>query len=157
MKTRNKKYLKENLETIVEESDSNTEVIRKLGLQVTGGNYRHVTAYIRYYELNTSHFTGRGWNKGERYRPVCPAQPLEEILVEKSTYKNSSKLREKLQKANLLPKHCQECQITTWKDKPITLQLDHINGVHIDNRIENLRILCPNCHSQTETYSNKKR
>lgn len=157
MKIRNKKYLKENLEPVVKESSSNAEVIKKLGLQLTGGNYRHVMAYIHYYELDTSHFTGQGWNKGERYRPISPAQPLEEILVERSTYKSSSRLREKLQRANLLPVYCQECQISTWKDKPITLQLDHINGNHIDNRIENLRILCPNCHSQTETYGNKDR
>lgn len=157
MRIRNKKYLKENLETLVKGSSSNADVIRKLGLKLTGGNYRHVMSYIQLYGIDTSHFTGGAWNKGERYRPICPAQPLEEILVEKSTYKSSTKLKEKLQAAELLPRFCQICKLSTWQDRPLGLHLDHINGNHIDNRIENLRILCPNCHSQTTTFSNKKR
>lgn len=83
--------------------------------------------------------------------------PLAKILVENSTYK-SSKLKRRCIEAGLLEDKCFECgNGPVWNKKPLVLQLDHINGVRSDNRIENLRILCPNCHTQTPTYAAKNR
>lgn len=83
--------------------------------------------------------------------------PLEDILIENSTYKNTSRLKERLIKENYLEYKCAICgNVGIWQDKPLTLQLDHINGNHQDNRLENLRLLCPNCHTQTETYGSKR-
>lgn len=83
--------------------------------------------------------------------------PLEEILVENSTYLNTWRLKKKLVKVGLLEDKCIVCsQGNGWNGKPLSLHLDHINGINNDHRLENLRILCPNCHSQTETYAGKK-
>jgi 5-methylcytosine-specific restriction endonuclease McrA len=74
---------------------------------------------------------------------------LEKILVRGSTYRGNSKLRVRLIEAGLLAPECAECGLTTWRGEPLPLHLDHINGDHTDNRLENLRILCPNCHAIT--------
>lgn len=82
---------------------------------------------------------------------------IDEILVENSTYMNIALLKEKLIKLGLLEYKCHICGINTWNNKKISLHLDHINGKHDDHRIENLRFLCPNCHSQTSTYAGKNK
>lgn len=85
-------------------------------------------------------------------------QELEEILVQHSDYIDSKYLKVRLVKAGLLKEACTSCgSKPTWLGKLLTLQLDHINGAHTDNRLENLRLLCPNCHSQTSTWGRKTR
>ena len=66
-------------------------------------------------------------------------------------------LKERLVKEKYLEYKCAECGITEWNGKPLSLHLDHINGINNDHRIENLRFLCPNCHSQTNTYAGKNK
>jgi 5-methylcytosine-specific restriction endonuclease McrA len=83
-------------------------------------------------------------------------RPLDEILVENSTYTSSVNLKNKLIKCGLLKYKCSICDIDSWEGKKLTLQLDHQNGKSNDHRIENLRLLCPNCHSQTLTYAGRK-
>jgi 5-methylcytosine-specific restriction endonuclease McrA len=76
---------------------------------------------------------------------------LEELLIRGSVI-TSGKLRPRLINAGLKTARCEMCGLTDWRGKPIPLQLDHISGDHTDNRLENLRILCGNCHSQTDTW-----
>ena len=88
-------------------------------------------------------------------KTILEKQSIDDILVEDSNYQ-SSKLKKRLIEAGLKDNRCEICGNTgEWQDKPLTLQVHHINGNHRDNRIENLQILCPNCHTQTENYGTK--
>jgi hypothetical protein len=80
---------------------------------------------------------------------------LDDILVENSTYANMRGLMKKLKNERGWEHRCSICKLTEWNDKSIPLEIDHINGIHSDNRIENLRAICPNCHAQTDTYKGK--
>lgn len=82
---------------------------------------------------------------------------LDNILIENSNYQNTNNLKHRLIDEGILEYKCKCCGNNgEWMGKPITLQLDHINGINNDNRLENLRLLCPNCHSQTVTYGSKR-
>lgn len=149
------KYNKETLEPIVETSLSIAEVCRRLEIRPVGGNYKTLKKYFTLLEIDTSHFTGQGWNSGDRYKNFGKTCSLEEIMIENSTYTNNSRLKDKLFSAKLKENKCEICGLNDWNNKPIVIHLDHINGNNMDNRLVNLRMLCPNCHSQTETYCRK--
>lgn len=129
-------------------------VLRRLGYDPSGGMFRAVVAQIRKLELDTSHFLGQQWARGMR-RPSTRARPLSELLVQGSTV-TSGALRKKLISAGLRPAHCEVCGLEEWRGEVVPLHLDHINGDHTDNRLENLRILCPNCHALTKTWCRQK-
>lgn len=148
------KYTNEELIDAVKESVSIAGVCRKLGIKPVGGNYKTLKSRFKELNLDTSHFTGQVWNKGLKYS-VTSRIPLEEILTENSPYKTISKLKEKLFKANLKERKCEICGNTEWLGQAIPLELHHINGINTDHRIENLQILCPNCHATTENYRGK--
>ena len=82
---------------------------------------------------------------------------LDEILVENSTYRSSAQLRRRLILAGLKCQRCEHCGLDEWMGQELPLSLDHINGDPTDNRLENLRILCPNCHALTETWCARNR
>ena len=140
----------------VRDSLSIAESLRKLNLRPSGGNYKSFHCKVDSLNLDTSHFTGAAWNKGLRYKPFGRRVKLEDILVEKSTYKSSYSLKNTLFKNNLTSKKCECCGLTEWNGNPIPLELHHTNGVNTDNRIENLEVMCPNCHAGTENYRGKK-
>lgn len=131
-------------------------VLETLGYKPSGGMYRAVGARIRQLGLDTSHFRGQGWAKGHRFgdRNVIP---LDQILVRNSTYSSVSDLRKRLLRAGIKDARCEECGLDEWRGRPMPLQLDHINGDHIDHRLENLRILCANCHALTDTWCGRGR
>jgi len=139
------------LRNAVRNSTSYRQVIIILGLKPAGGNYDQLKKYIKELSLNTKHFKGKIWNKGLKF-DLKPRIPLENILVLNSIYQ-SFKLKRRLFMAKLKSPCCEECG---WARKSadgrIPLELDHINGNRHDNRIENLRILCPNCHSLKATH-----
>lgn len=143
------------LERAVKETFSYRQVLSRIGLKEAGGNYKQIKKYISEYKLDISHFKGRGWNAGLSGigKPVIP---LSKILVRNSTFQ-SYKLKKRLFADKLKPQHCEQCG---WSKKTqsghLPLELDHINGDHTDNRIENLRVLCPNCHSLTPHHRGRK-
>jgi hypothetical protein len=147
-------YTLEELQEAVSQSYSRAETLRKLGLKPAGGNYSTLKKLIIDYNLDISHFTGQGWNTGDHYRPVQPAKPIEYFLTKGSNH-NTSHLKKRLIKENLLEEKCSCCNGTTWLDQPIPLELDHIDGDRFNNLLDNLRLLCPNCHALTPTYRGK--
>ncbi len=135
---------------IIAENCSYSDCLRALGLGTKGGSSTDILKRrINELKCSTEHF-----NKGQS-RHANATYSLDEILVKDSTYANISSLKRRLLKENRLEYKCACCGISEWQGKPLTLQLDHINGINNDHRIENLRFLCPNCHSQTETYAGK--
>lgn len=148
---RPRKYTYEQLEQAVKESFSVAQVIEKLGLRPAGGNYALTKQRIEEYGLDTSHFTGKLWIKGKQH-PNHVRRDLKEILVKDSNYSSTNDLRQRLIKEGILEYRCVSCGLDRWLDNPIPLELDHINGDNRDHRLENLRLLCPNCHALTPTY-----
>lgn len=140
----------------VASSCSVREVIMKLGLIPAGGNYAQVNARIYGLEIDKTHFTGSAWNRGKRYH-VSTRSALETLLVKGSTVQ-SFKLKKRLYEVNLKKPRCELCGWAKVSvDGRIPLELDHINGDHSDNRIDNLRILCPNCHSLQPTHRGRNK
>lgn len=150
-----RKWTDEQFIEAVQNSLSYAEVLRKIGLKVAGSNYDTVKRKIIELNLDTSHMTGQGWNQGARYKQIKPKKPIEEILVEHSTYVNTNHLRQRLLNEGLKEKKCECCGNSEWMDKPIALELHHVNGIKNDLRMENLQILCPNCHAFTDNYRGK--
>lgn len=136
-------------------SISVSEVLRKLRLKPAGSNFKTVYVHAERLSVSLTHLKGKSWSKGRRDLKGKPTRALKEILVENSTYTSTSSLKSRLIKAGLITNSCYICGITKWLGKPLTLQIDHINGRNLDHRLHNLRILCPNCHAQTPTYRNR--
>lgn len=148
---RKRSWTIEQLREAVCTSTSYRKVLIKLHLRETGGNYKQLRKYIDELSLETANFTGRGWKKGSKI-PIKPETPLNEILIKNSDFQ-SNHLKQRLFKAGLKSKFCEECGWSKISsDGRIPLELDHINGDSRDNRFENLRILCPNCHSLKSTH-----
>lgn len=145
------KYTKELMESAIKDSYSIAEVCRKIGLKPVGSNYKTIKSKIELYNLDVSHFTGQAWNKGKNFSEETARLPLDEILQEGVIY-CSDTLKRRLIKQELKENKCELCHIS---GEEIGLELHHINGDRYDNRIENLQILCPNCHSKTPNFRNR--
>lgn len=143
----------EKLKEIVKNSITYADVCRGLDLLAQGANYRTVKKLIKTNNIDISHFMGLSHNKGKK-RPNIKRRLLSECLVVNSIA-CSSHIKSRLIKEKLIDYKCVGCDIIDWKNSPLTLQLDHINGINDDHRLENLRLLCPNCHSQTSNYCGK--
>ncbi|PHI20016.1 hypothetical protein CEQ90_09755 [Lewinellaceae bacterium SD302] len=143
-------YTKEELRAAVETSYSIAEVCRKLQIKAAGGNYTTLKQKFVTWNIDTSHFRGQGWNVGLKFKPN-PRKPLHEILVKNSTFQ-AYKLKRRLLNENVLVRVCNSCNRTEWLDQPIPIELHHKNGDKHDNRLDNLELLCPNCHALTDNY-----
>jgi len=151
---RQSKYTDSELIEAVQSSTSIRQVLGKPGLAEAGGNYSVIKRRIQLLGINVSHFNGQGWKKGNN-TPIVPAKHLTEVLRSDTNFQ-SYKLKNRLFAEGMKDRKCEACANAEWLGRPIPLELDHINGDKTDNRIENLRILCPNCHALTETYRGKK-
>ncbi len=146
----------EELIAAVKSKYSYAAVIKDLGLIPAGGNYVQVQYRIKALNLDTKHFKGMGWNAGMRYHTNA-RPPLSTLLI-KNSRAQSYKLKKRLYEVGLKQPICEQCGWAKHaKDGRVPLELDHINGNRFDNRIENLRILCPNCHSLQPTHRGKNK
>ena len=148
---RKRSWSEQQLRDATSQCRSIRQILQKLRLKDAGGNYYQIRKYLHFYKINISKLKGKGWSKGDKL-PFKPKIPLAEILVEDSSFQ-SYKLKARLFKVGMKN---QKCEICGWSKKSadgrIPLELDHINGNHRDNRLENLRVLCPNCHSLQPTH-----
>lgn len=152
----NRKYNDSQFINAVHQSTSIRQVLSILNLQPTGGNYKTFHSNVKKLNLDISHFSGQAWNKDKKL-VFKPRRSLQDILIKNSTYSNSYKLKLRLIKEGLFQEKCYTCNLTIWNSSKIPLELEHINGVNNDNRIENLTLLCPNCHALTSTYRGKNK
>jgi len=143
---------KEALEQIVKESKARVEVLEKIGLIKTGYYYRALNERLKSDQIDISHFQ-RDYSYLTRINKI----KIEDILVENSNY-GGKNLKKRLLEHELKKDVCEECGVTNiWNNKKIVLEVHHKNGNSKDNRIENLQVLCPNCHSQTDNFSGKSK
>lgn len=148
-------YTKEELNYLISNSISLSEVLRKMNRKTNHGNFRTLKRYCFKHNINLSNIL----NNRDKYKNsggTTKKIPINEILVSGSTYANTSNLKHRLYCENLKQPICELCgQNEIWKGKKMSLILDHINGVHNDNRIENLQIVCPNCNATLPTHGGK--
>jgi len=145
-----RQYSDEQLALSVKNNVSIAGVLRQLKLRPIGGNYRTINRLVAKLGLDISHFTGQGWNVGLEFKPK-KSIPDNEIFILNSQYKCSWRLRERY-KSLTKQNYCNYCGLSEWMNKPIPLEIHHINGNNTDNRLENLSLLCPNCHALTINY-----
>lgn len=135
-----RRYTNQQVIEAVQASFSVGEVLRKLGLRPAGGNFLSIKTLIAQLELDTKHFKGTSYNK-DKFKPTDQLKSIESI--------RKNLIRTRGQK-------CEKCFLTEWFNLPITIEMDHIDGNRLNNHIENLILLCPNCHSYTTTWRRKK-
>jgi 5-methylcytosine-specific restriction endonuclease McrA len=149
-----KKYTKNQLCEAIKISYSYRQTLIKLNVSAAGGNYSILKKAIKCFDLDISHFTHQGWSKVEK---ISNRYVSFNTYIQTSTSIQSYKAKNKLLREKILEYICSNCNLTEWLDGPIPLELDHINGDRDDYRLENLRLLCPNCHALTSTYRGKNK
>lgn len=144
---------------LLNNSDSFVDILLKVGLNPYNGNHKTLNHRIKEEGFDTSILEENRKKSREKHMNTLHKKhsyALDDILVENSKY-GSHHLKNKLISQNILKNECSICKNNgEWFGQKLSLQLDHINGINNDNRLENLRLLCPNCHSQTETFSGKR-
>ena len=148
-----KKYSLTQLQEAVASSVSIRQCLQKLNVAAYGGNYHGFHKAVKFYNIDTSHFTGM--NLTGRRLPLR-RKKLDDYLVNNSQI-GSFKLKKYLLEENVFQPVCSSCSLTTWLTGKIPLELDHIDGNNSNNQLSNLRLLCPNCHALTDTYRGKNK
>jgi transposase len=137
-----KKYTIEQLKIAAKKVFSMSSLLRELNIKPAGGNYIHMRKVLQENEIDCSHWKGQGWNKDKQ-------------LKDWTQYTRVSQLKKHL---ILIRNHkCEICNLTEWLNYPITIEVHHIDGDRTNNSLENLQLLCCNCHATTDNWRNKKR
>lgn len=138
---------------LASECESVSDILRAMGMKLNSGNFQTLQKVAKENNITLPVFDKK---KSTRWAHARITIPLDDILVEDSTYTNSVRLKQRLIRSGHLTQQCYSCGLgPMWNHLPLSLQLDHKNGNRNDNRLVNLRLLCPNCHSQTETFGSK--
>ncbi|MGW0608227.1 HNH endonuclease signature motif containing protein [Streptomyces sp. NPDC002640] len=151
------KWSRDVLQEAVSASRTMAEVLLRLGLDRVGGNHTYISRRLRLYGIDTSHLDRSSHRPARVPGQRHPDWPL--VLQEPQVARriDSGKLR-KAMKAAGTPEHCAACgNPGAWEGEPLKLEVDHVNGDWRDNRLRNLRFLCPNCHATTDTYRGRAR
>lgn len=156
-----RRYLKglseQEFKALVAESENISELIDKARIRKSGASYEIIKSMIARFNVDISHFRS-GVRCSAYKRSMAKRFNLDEALKVHDRPRPSHGLKLRLIKEGLLNEICSQCNLgPDWNGNKLSLQLDHINGNRCDDRIENLRILCPNCHSQTNTFGTKIR
>ncbi len=147
------RWEKKNLEKAIKNSQCKSDILRSLNISIKSGNFQTLDRYCKKYCIDISHLKYKQ-DRGNKFHEI---KSNNELFVENSDSIGKT-IKERILKHNLIEYKCECCGNNgEWMNKKISLQLDHINGINDDNRLENLRFLCPNCHSQTKTYSAKNK
>jgi predicted RNA-binding Zn-ribbon protein involved in translation (DUF1610 family) len=142
------KYNKSMLEEAAKNSFSVAGVVKLLGLKLAGGTQAYISKKLKDFNINTSHFTGQGHLKGKHSSNRAKADDILVVRQEGQLREKPHRLRRALLEKGITYE-CNQCGIgNIWNNKPITLEINHIDGNWLNNQILNLEFLCPNCHSQ---------
>lgn len=154
--SRKPRFTDDDLRAAVAASRSWADTLRRLGYRSAGGNWKTLQSHATRLDISTSHFDPHAASLEGLRRAGFRARPLDEVLVENSTY-NRNNLKQRLLAAGLKEPRCELCgQGEEWRGGKLALILDHINGVPDDHRLENLRIVCPNCAATLPTHCGRK-
>jgi len=149
------KISKKKLQKMVQDAHTLMDILRQLELDGKGRHHKVLKQRLQEDKINFSHIPlGLNHAKGRYVGGGIPLKPIDKVLIKKGTIYHNQSLKRRLIREKILENKCAVCGLPPiWNGRPLTLQLDHINGDRTDYRLNNIRLICPNCHVQTDTIA----